>query len=63
MIIWLHSLGSLSRRGTSPTPNSPFASEWRAKQAKAGLSGLEIVNALHIQFCWIYKRYKQTETI
>lgn len=55
--IWLHLLASLSRIGTSPTPNSLVASGWRAKWARAWLSGLEIVNALHMEFCWIYKRH------
>lgn len=54
--IWLRLPGSLGRIGTSPTSNSPVASRWRANRAKAWLSGLEIVNALHIEFCWLYKR-------
>lgn len=40
---------------TSPTSGSPNASGWRAKQARACLSGLKIVNLLHIHIYWIYK--------
>lgn len=54
--IRLHSPGSLSRTGASPTSNSPVTSGWRAKRARAWLSGLEIVNVLHIEFSWIYKK-------
>lgn len=43
--------------GTSSTPNSLVASGWRAKRAREWLSGLEIVNAPHMEFCWIYKRH------